>query len=250
MAIAAVRWVQVTERFWRNPIAEARFETLTDFDGTEQAATVSRDGKFVAFLSNRDGPTDVWITQPGSAQFQNLTRGSAPELLNPSVRDLGFSPDAAMVAFWVRKPFGPNGQIGIWAVPTLGGQPKPYLEDAAEFDWSHDGSQLAYHTPAAGDPLFVSNGEGRSRGPIFTAPAGLHSHFPLWAPDDRFLYLVYGALPDRLDIWRIKLSGGIPERITSHNGRVSHPVFLNHRTLLYLATDSDGSGTLAIQHRR
>ena len=79
-------------------------------------------------------------------------------------------------------------------------------------------------------------------GPIFTAPAGLHSHFPLWAPDDRFIYIVYGALPDKLDIWRIKPTGGMPERITSHNGRVSHPVLLNRRTLMYLASDPDGSG--------
>jgi len=242
LAIAAMRWVQDTERFWRNPIADARFQTLTDFDGTEQAAAVSRDGKFVAFLSSRDGHPDVWVTQTGSEQFRNLTSGSALELVNPSVRDLGFSPDGSLVTFWVRQPPGQSGQIGIWAVPTLGGQSRPYLEGAAEFDWSHDGSRLAYHTPASGDPLFVSDGRTHPHGPIFTAPAGLHSHFPLWPPDNRFIYVVYGALPDKLDIWRIQPEGGMPERITSHNGRVSHPVFLNRHTLMYLASDPDGSG--------
>ena len=79
--------------------------------------------------------------------------------------------------------------------------------------------------------------------PIFTAPAGLHDHFPLWAPDNAFLYFVRGALPDKLDIWRIHPTGGTPERITSHTGRVkSNPVLLDRRTLLYLASDSDGSG--------
>jgi Tol biopolymer transport system component len=242
LAIAAIRWVQETERFWRNPMGDVAFQTLTDFDGTEQAAAVSRDGKFVAFLSSRDGHPDVWVTQPGSGQFHNLTRGSALELVNPSVRVLGFSPDGSLVTFWVRKPPGQGGQIGIWALPTLGGQSRPYLEGAAEFDWSHDGSRLTYHTPASGDPLFVSDGTTRPREPIFTAPAGLHSHFPLWAPDNRFIYVVYGALPDKLDIWRIQPAGGMPERVTSHNGRVSHPVFLNRRTLMYLASDPDGSG--------
>ncbi len=240
LAIIVIGWVQQTERFWRNPLGEVRFQTLTDFDGTEQAAAVSRDGKFVAFLSSRDGQTDVWVTQPGSGQFHNLTRGSALELVNPSVRVLGFSPDGSSVTFWARTPA--DGQIGIWAVPTLGGQSRPYLEGAAEFDWSHDGSRLAYHTAASGDPLFVSEGATPPQRPIFTAPAGLHSHFPLWAADDRFIYLVYGALPDKLDIWRIKPAGGMPERITSHNGYVSHPVFLNRRTLMYLASDPDGSG--------
>ena len=64
----------------------------------------------------------------------------------------------------------------------------------------------------------------------------------MWALDDRFIYFVQGALPDKLDIWRIRPAGGIPERITSHNGRVSHPVLLGRRTLMYLASDPDGSG--------
>jgi Tol biopolymer transport system component len=242
LTIAAIGWVQTTEKFWRNPIDEARFQTLTDFDGTEQAAAVSRDGKFVAFLSSRDGQTDVWVTQPGSGLFHNLTRGSGFELVNPSVRTLGFSPDGSLVTFWARKPAGESGQIGIWAVPTLGGPTRQYLEGVAEFDWSHDGSLLTYHPAASGDPLFVSDGTTHPHEPVFTAPAGLHSHFPLWAPDDRFIYVVYGSLPDKLDIWRIKPTGGTPERITSHNGHVSHPMLLNRRTLMYLASDPDGSG--------
>ena len=244
LAIGAILWFQRTEYFWRNPIADAHFQTVTDFDGVAQAAAVSRDGHFIAFLSDRDGQMDVWVTQAGSGEFHNLTHGSAPELVNPSVRTLGFSPDGSLVTFWVRKPSGSSADnISIWAVPTLGGQVRPYLEGVAEFDWSHDGSRLAYHTPGPGDPLFVSDGSLRSDArPIFTAPAGLHSHFPLWAPDSAFIYFVQGSLPDKLDIWRIRPGGGTPERITSHNGRVTHPVLLDRRTLLYLASDPDGSG--------
>jgi Tol biopolymer transport system component len=244
LALGAGLWLQRTEHFWRNPITDARFQTVTDFDGLEQAATVSRDGHFVAFLSDRDGQMDVWVTQVGSGEFHNLTHGSFPELVNPSIRTLGFSPDGSLVTFWVRKPGGSNGgNIGIWAAPTLGGEPRPYLEGVAEFDWSHDGSRLAYHTPGPGDPLFVSDGSMRSDSrPIFNAPAGLHSHFPLWAPDTAFIYFVQGELPDKLDVWRIRPVGGTPERITSHVGHVSHPVLLDPRTLMYLASDPDGSG--------
>jgi Tol biopolymer transport system component len=244
LAIGASLWFQRTEHFWRNPIADARFQTVTDFGGMEQAAAVSRDGHFVAFLSDRDGPMDVWVTQVGSGQFHNLTRGSAPGLVNPSVRNLGFSPDGSLVTFWVRRQDGSSGgNIGIWAVPTLGGQPRPYLEGVAEFDWSRDGSRLVYHTPGPGDPLFVSDGGMRSENrPIFTAPAGEHSHFPLWSPDTAFIYFAQGGLPDKLDIWRIRPTGGTPERITSHMGRVIYPVLLDRRTLMYLASDPDGSG--------
>jgi len=240
LSLARVLWLQRTEHFWRNTIANARFQTITDFDGVAEAAAVSRDGHFVAFLSDRDGPMDVWVTQVGSGEFHNLTHGSAPELVNPSVRTLGFSPDDSLVTFWVRKQDSTNG-IGIWAVPMLGGVPRPYLEGTAEFDWSRDGSRLVYHTPGPGDPLFVSDGSHRSEDrPIFTAPAGLHAHFPLWSPDSTFIYFVQGALPDKLAIWRISPVGGTPERITSNAERVSYPVLLDRRTLLYLANDADG----------
>ena len=197
LAIGASLWFQETEYFWRSPIAQARFQTVTDFDAVEQAAAISRDGHFVAFLSDRDGHKDVWLTQVGSGQFHNLTRGSAPELENPSIRTLGFSPDGAFVTFWVRKQGGTsNGDISVWAVPTLGGAPRPYLEGVAEFDWSRDGSRLAYHTPGPGDPLFVSDGSLRTdssrssqRLPVFTLTSRCG------APDARFIYFVQGGSP-------------------------------------------------------
>ena len=84
--------------------ADLRIESVTDFDGREQAAAISPDGRFAAFLSDRDGRPDVWVSRLGSGQFRNLTRGSAPELLNPSVRTLGFTPDSESVTYWVRRP--------------------------------------------------------------------------------------------------------------------------------------------------
>jgi Tol biopolymer transport system component len=241
LLIGLAVWLQRTEYFWRSPIANARMQAVTDWDGMQQAAALSRDGNFLAFLSDRDGHMDVWVTQLGSGQFHNLTRGTAPELVNPSVRTLGFSPDGSLVTFWVRRPGGTD--ISVWAVPTLGGQPRPYLEGVAEYDWSHDRSRLAYHTPGPGDPLYVTSGRLQSDAkPILTAPSGLHSHFPLWSPDDRFIYFVQGSLPDKLDIWRVTPQAGARERITTHDARVTHPVFLDRRTLLYLATEPDGSG--------
>ncbi len=39
-----------------NPLANAKFTRLTDFEGVERDAAISPDGRFVAFLSNRGGP--------------------------------------------------------------------------------------------------------------------------------------------------------------------------------------------------
>jgi Tol biopolymer transport system component len=257
LAVLVAAWWRLdrAEYFWRDPLAAARYQSLTDLAGADRAAAISRDGKFVAFLSDRDGRVDVWVTQIGGGQFYNVTTGRFAELVNPSVRTLGFSPDGTLVTFWVRGG-GPSkdGDITVWAAPTLGGNPRPYLESAAELDWSSDGSRLVFHTPAAGDPMFVRDtarpAESRS---IFAAAAGLHAHFPVWSPDDAFVYFVQGGVPDAMDIWRMKPEGGSPEQITHHNSAVSSPVFLDRRTLLYLASDIDGSGpwlhTIDVEHR-
>ena len=234
---------QRTDYFWRNPLASATFTRLTDFEGTEHAAAISRDGKFAAFLADRDGPVDVWVTQIGTGQFHNLTRGRVRDVVNPDVRNVGFSPDATFVSVWTRSGAGAEGgAIGVLAIPTLGGEPRLYLDGAAELDWTRDGTRVVYHTSAAGDPLFVSDHNRQATRKIYTAPAGLHSHFPIWSPDDSFIYFVHGAPPHQMDIWRIDPSAGKPERITTHASRVSHPAFLDKKTLLYLATDADGSG--------
>jgi Tol biopolymer transport system component len=243
LVIALIIWFERSDHFWRSPFAGAVYQSVTGFDGRNEAAAISRDGQFIAFLSDRGGRTDVWVTQVGSGRFHNLTRGLEGELVNPAIRELGFSPDGSLVTFWLRRQSGPPGEdISIWAVPTLGGEPRPYLEGAAEVTWSPDGTRLAYHTALPGDPLFIGDGKGLSRsGPILIAPSGLHSHFPVWAPGD-LIYFSKGSLPDQLDVWRVDPQGSALERITSHSTRVTYPVLLNQRTLLYLASAPDGSG--------
>jgi Tol biopolymer transport system component len=237
-------WVRSRHQGLANPLAHATFEKVTDLGGAEQAAAISRDGRFLAFLSDRDGRMDVWVTQIGTGQFYNLTKGLVPELVNPAVRTIGFSPDGALVTCWTRG-FDPSdaSAIGVWAVPTLGGPPRPYLDGAVEFDWTRDSSMLVYHTSGAGDPMFVRAAGQQGPGhQIFAAASGLHAHFPLWSPDGSFIYFVLGSVPEPMDVWRIRPGGGLPERITRHNARVSYPALVDDRTLLYLATDEDGGG--------
>jgi hypothetical protein len=87
-----------------NPLAEAAFLPLTEFDGVEQGVAISRDGRLAAFLSDRDGSWDIWITQIGTGEFHNLSLGRTGSLLNQEVRNLGFSPDGSLVTAWARAP--------------------------------------------------------------------------------------------------------------------------------------------------
>ena len=107
LSLGAVAWYALQSRFsWRDPLAGARFTRLADFAGNAQAASISRDGRLVAFLAERDGRTDAWVGAAGSGAYLNLTPGSAAELANPAIRSLGFSPDATLVAVWTRRADG------------------------------------------------------------------------------------------------------------------------------------------------
>jgi len=241
-AAVAVARLQKADYFWRNPLANAQYQRLTDFEGAEHSAAISRDGKFVAFLSSRDGPVGVFLTQIGTGTFRNLTWGRVPEqLVLREIRTIEFSPDGARLFFWVGESDTLNRKISTWVVPTLGGEPHLALEFVAEIDWSPDGRRLVYHTPGPGDPIFVKD-EGAEAQPLHAAPVPQHAHFPTWSPDEAFIYFVQGYSPNGMDIWRIRPAGGTPERITFHNSRVTHPTFLDRSTLLYLAADADGSG--------
>ena len=74
---------------------------------------LSRDGRFVAFLSDRDGRMDVWVSQIGTGQHYNLTRGTAPELVNASAGTLGFSPDGTLVTFGRAGPAARTHRISV-----------------------------------------------------------------------------------------------------------------------------------------
>ncbi|HZO24307.1 MAG TPA: LpqB family beta-propeller domain-containing protein, partial [Steroidobacteraceae bacterium] len=235
---------QGPSRLWLDPLARARVLRLTDFAGTEQAAAISRDGRFAAFLAARNGPLDLWLTEIGTNHYRNLTEGRISQLRNPEIRSVGFSPDGSLVTFWARNGDGSRAQdINVMAVPTAGGAVQPYLPEAAELDWSADARQVVFHTTAPGDPLFVRAATEAKAHRIYVDAPGVHCHFLTWSPDGEFIYFVRGDPPSAdWDIWRLRPSGAGLERLTSQHAWVTYPVLLDARTLLYLATDADGSG--------
>jgi serine/threonine protein kinase/dipeptidyl aminopeptidase/acylaminoacyl peptidase len=235
--------VQRSAEPWENPLANAHIERVTDFPGTETDAAVSADGKFIAFLSDRDGTFDAWINQVGSGTFVNLTKGRFSELAHEEVRTVGFSPDASHV--WLRvsqKDSTGKDRHDIWLVPTLGGAPRPFLERAVHVAWSPDNQRIVYHGFTPGDPTFVADRNGGNPKQIFVDKPGAHCHHHLWSPDGRYIYFVRGFPPNELDVWRIQPDGGEPERLTHHNSKVGYPALLDNRTLIYSATADDGSG--------
>jgi Tol biopolymer transport system component len=221
-----------------NPLSNATFTRLTNFEGDEAQATLSPDGKFAAFLSDRDGLLDVWLTQVGSGRFSNLTPDSHMPTVRP-VRNIGFSGDGSQIWFGG----APVGRMRI--MPMMGGPATPFLVDGAvEVAWSSDGARMVYHTDAPGDPMFVADRTGVGAKQIFVDPiVGGHNHHQAWSPDGRWIYFARGIQDtSQMDVWRIAASGGQPERLTYHDAYVGFPTPIDDRNVLYIAKDHGGSG--------
>lgn len=228
-----------TDYFWKNPLADARFTRLTDWGGSEFDAAISSDGRFVAFISDQAGPYDAWVTQVNSGEILNLSRGRIPVTYGNRRRNVGFSGDDAHV--WIGTFAGEPATV---LVPTIGGNPRPFIPGAITIAWSPDRTRLVYLTGDHRQAMFVADSNGANRKQIFTGEPGVGIQYPVWSRDGRFIYFVRGLTdPYDMDIWRIPSSGGTLERLTNHHSRVSDPAFLNARTLIYAARKPNGSGS-------
>ena len=221
----------------QNPLANAQFARLTDFDGAETNPAISPDGKFVAFISDRSGTFDIWLIQANGGSLANLTQGRIGDARGP-LRAIGFSGDGSEV--WSSGTESRRLRL----IPLVGGAPHNFLgEHAAEVAWSPDGARLVYHTWEPGDPTFVADHNGANERQIVKNEPGLHNHFQVWSKDGRWIYFARGRpATHEMDLWRISPDGGEPERLTHLNTDVAYPSPIDERTVLFVAHDENGAG--------
>jgi len=249
IAAAASAWFGMHRgEAWTNPLEDATFTRLTDYEGSEMDAALSPDGKFVTFISDRDGPFDAFIGQVGVGNFTNVTKGRFPELFHESIRSVGFSGDGSEL--WLRvSATDPTSKTvsdvarGVWLIPAMGGPPRRLLESANMAMWSPDGSKIGYFEPKPGDPIFIADRQGINPKQIYASRSGEHSHYESWSPDGNYIYFTRGFRSTEMDVWRAPVTGGQAEQLTHHNSKVSYPTPLDERTLLYIATSENGAGS-------
>jgi serine/threonine protein kinase/Tol biopolymer transport system component len=237
IAMAGAWLLQSQKPTLPNPLENALFSRVTNFEGTERSAAISRDGRFVAFRSDQDGPLDVWLTQIGTGRFLNVTKGIDDEFATDTP-SCGFSADGSEI--WVSG--GPGRRLRV--LPLMGGTPRPFLSDSAvAVAWSPDGTRIVYHLQDAGDSVFVADRTGANARQIFRRRANEHNHFLIWSVDGRWIYFTSGTPETKeMDLWRVSPDGGSRERLTTHNSDVAYPTPIDSRTVVYVSHDEDGSG--------
>jgi len=140
--------------------------------GNVLSPVVSRDGRFVAFLSNRRGPLSPWIVpidggQPTQVTTTFATEGSLD--ISPNGKSIMFaSPMSGIVTCDLpsctalktiaragRRRWAPDGQAwtyvnaqNIWLQPSDGSMPRQLTQFTdgrviADWAWSYDGKRLA-----------------------------------------------------------------------------------------------------------
>jgi eukaryotic-like serine/threonine-protein kinase len=133
---------------------------LTD-SGKVGTATISPDGRYVAYTLKEAGHSSLWIRQ--------IATQSAVQLAPPSDKDyfgtLSFSPDSDYLYF-VQQRNDATNRKDAFSVPTLGGTPKLILQDVGSgVAISPDGKTLAFtygHTSTFSQ-LFVANADGSAK---------------------------------------------------------------------------------------
>jgi serine/threonine protein kinase/Tol biopolymer transport system component len=225
-----------------------RFISVTNFAGVEAQPALSPDGRSVAFVSNRNGQWDIYVSL--------VSGGNLVQITNDPNLESGprWSPDGARLVF---ARLNEKGLTDIWVVPAFGGAARRIVLNAATPAWSRDGRLIAYRSNdtiwISGDdggnpreitrrelptlwhsqPAFARHGNtlafvrqiGRQRSELAVVDIktgavrnitndGALALSPVWSPDDRFIYFT-SSRGGTLSVWKIEVASGRSEPITA-----------------------------------
>jgi acylaminoacyl-peptidase len=193
----------------------------------------SRDGTRLAFLSDADGSSQIYVRWMDTGETARLAR------LPESASGLSWSPDGRWLAFsmvveketdpLLEMPEPPEG--AQWADPPLIIRSLQYRSDG-------DG-----YLPAGHEQVFVLPAEGGTPRQL-TSGAFHHGGTLSWMPDSSALFFSANRSPRAeykplaSDIWRIDLAGKTLNRLTDRDGPDFNPVVSpDGRSIAYLGHD-------------
>ena len=205
------------------PPVFGRVVRLVSTPAHEFGPVISPDGKWVAYLSNARGPTDVWVKFIGAGAPANLTAATNIEVQSAdAIGGLDISPDGTQIALQAR------GQAWVIGAP-LGGVPRRALNSGdTALHWSPDGKRILFVRAGGplGDALVVADADGQNEQIVAKREGAQHLHWPRWSADGRFIYFNHGPQNFNIEpteIFRVAATGGPVERVVATARRAAFP---------------------------
>ena len=231
-----------------NPAQAPRFDRMIRLVSTaahEFAPAISPDGKWVAYVSDARGKTDVWVKFIAGGDPVNLTAASGIGVFTQDgVGGLAISPDASQIAFQALEP---NQLTSTYVIPAPTGGPARRLLPAGSsgMQWSADGKRIAYVKTGGplGDALMIADADGQNEIELVKRDGGRHLHWVKWDPAGRFIYFNYGIQNmngEPTEIFREPSAGGPPERVVATARRALCPLPSPDGKGLFYAANPDG----------
>jgi len=246
LAATAVGWFAGSRRGAAEVPTFDRMIRLVSTAAHEFGPVISPDGKWVAYLSNARGPTDIWVKFIAGGDPINLT-ASSDITVQPVdyIGGLAVSPDGSQLAFGAQTP----GQLlgAGWVIPApLGGPPRRLLPTGSSgMQWSPDGKRIAYVKTGGslGDALMLADADGQNEVEIVKREGARHAHWLRWDPAGKFVYFSRGFQnfnTEPTEIFRAPVSRGPIERVVSTARRAAFPFPSPDGRGLFYAANPDG----------
>jgi hypothetical protein len=163
------------EVFVQNP--DGSVTNVTNHPSADAYPSLSPDGTRIAFASNRDGPTHVFVIKVDGSELIRLTDSAAGDTLP------AWSPDGQQIVYqtllpdhnwevYVMNPDG-SGQVNLTNNPAIDTSPS----------WSPDGGRIAFETDRDGDfEIYIMNPDGSEQTNLTNSPAA-YDITPVWSAD-------------------------------------------------------------------
>ena len=221
-----------------------RVVRLVSTPAHEFSPAISPDGKWVAYLSNARGPTDVWVKFIAGGDPANLTAASAIDVqATDYIGGLDISPDGSEIALIAQ---GQGQGNTAWVIPApLGGVARRVLTPTdSSLHWSPDGKRIAFVRTGGplGDALIVADADGQNDTIVAKQEGAQHIHWPRWSADGRYIYFNHGPQNFNIEptqIYRVAATGGSIEPVVPTVRRAAFPFLTPDGSGLIYAANPD-----------